>query len=477
MQPSTNLFVTVREEVAMKKAVKDYATSKKERLSFALYSFGTICSYYVIYSFLQIFLTDAVGISAAAVSVIFIIAKVFDAVNDPVFGVIVDKYRFKDSKYRGWLRIAAFAVPATTILIFLNPTTASFPVGGRIAWALISYVLWDCAYTLCDAPAHSLAVVASKTPDERNHIFALNSFMVYLGGLLIVVMVPILRPMLGWGITGIVIGVLSFLGMVMIPFVVKERYNVPQEKEVPLRTIFRTVAKNRYLLILVAIQIIGSLTDFATTLQTYFATYCLGSETWLTALALATVFPVLIVVLFVPKLLEKIDTFKAYIISRILTIVITVVIYFCGYQNIVVMISLVALRSAIAAVWGLIGTIFIADSIEYGEFVSGERNQGVAFSLKAFVNKMVVALAGALGMACLAAIGYVENGVAQTPAVIHGIWVLYSLAPAVGSLLAVVLLVLLYPLRNSDLKAMSAANRGEISKDEARKMISSRVKL
>ena len=181
--------------------------------------------------------------------------------------------------------------------------------------------------------------------------------------------------------------------------------------------------------------------------------------------------------MFVPKLLEKIDNFKAYIISRVLTIVITVLIYLCGYQNIIVMIALVALRSAVSAVWALVSTIFIADSIEYGEFVSGERNQGVAFSLKAFVNKMVVALAGSLGMACLAMIGYVENGVAQTPEVIHGIWVLYSLAPAAGSVLAIVILLLFYPLRNRDVEAMVAANRGEISKEEAKKRISARVKL
>ncbi|MBR1758816.1 MAG: MFS transporter [Lachnospiraceae bacterium] len=461
----------------MAKKTKDYATSKKERLSFALYSFGTICSYYLIYSFLQIFLTDAVGISAAAVSIIFIIAKVFDAVNDPIFGVLVDKFRFKDSKYRGWLKIAAFAVPVTTVLVFLNPTSGNFPIGGRIAWALISYVLWDCAYTMCDAPAHSLVVVASKTPDERNHILALNSFMVYFGGLLIVVLVPILRPMAGWGMTGIVIGVLSFLGMILIPFTVKERFNVPQEKEVPISTILRTVAKNRYLLIIVLVQILGSLTDFATTLQTYFATYCLGSETWLTALALATVFPVLLVVMFVPKLLEKVDNFKAYVVTRIMTIVITVLIYVCGYENIVVMISLVALRAAVSAVWSLVSTIFIADCIEYGEFTTGERNQGVAFSLKAFVNKMVVALAGALGMACLAAIGYVENGVAQTPQVIHGIWVLYSLAPAAGTVIALAVLLLFYPLRDRDVKAMTAVNRGEMTKEEALEQISKKVKL
>ncbi len=443
-----------------------FATSGGERFRIGMYAFGAILSYYIIYSYFQLFLTDAVGITPGIVSIIFAVAKVFDAVNDPVFGVIVDKYNPKGGKYTPWLKIASIAIPLTTILIFCNPVGASFPMWAKIAWALVSYILWDLAYTMYDAPLNSLIIVTSGSTDERNHLVALTSFMVYLGGLLIVILVPILYPMYGWLVTGIVIGALALLAMILMPFKAKERFNVETEKEASVGEILSCIVKNKYLLIIVAVQIIGSLTDFSTTLQTYFALYCLGGDTWLTPIALATVLPVLLVVFFIPKLLAKVDNFKAYIVTRIITVLITVAIYICGYDNVILLIALIALRAFVSSVWSMLGTLFIADCIEYGQYKTGERNQGVAFSLKAFVNKMVVALAGALGMLSLELIGYVEGGVAQTDAVVQGIWALYSLAPAVGSTIAIILFVLFYKLRDNDVHAMMACNRGEITKEE-----------
>ncbi len=443
-----------------------FATSRGERFSIGMYAFGAILSYYIIYSFLQLFLTDFVGITPGIVSIIFAVAKVFDAVNDPIFGVIVDKYNPKGGKYIPWLKIAAFAIPVTTVIIFCNPIGENFPMWAKITWALLSYVLWDLSYTMYDAPLNSLVIVTSGNTDERNHLVALTSFMVYLGGLLIVILVPMLYPMFGWMITGIVIGALALLAMVFMPFKAKERFDVETEKEASVKEIISCIFKNKYLLIIVAVQILGSLTDFSTTLQTYFALYCLGGDAWLTPIALATVFPVLLVVFFIPKLLAKVDNFKAYIVTRIITVLITVAIYLCGYQNVPVLIALIALRAFVSSVWAMLGTLFIADCIEYGQYKTGERNQGVAFSLKAFVNKMVVALAGALGMLSLELIGYVEGGVAQTEQVVNGIWGLYSLAPAVGSSVAIVLMLIFYKLRDGDVHAMMAYNRGEITKEE-----------
>lgn len=72
-----------------------------ERMSFGLYSFGTILSYYLIMSYLQLYMTD-IGIAAEVIGVVFIFAKVWDAVNDPIFGVMVDKVHFKSGKYLPW---------------------------------------------------------------------------------------------------------------------------------------------------------------------------------------------------------------------------------------------------------------------------------------------------------------------------------------------------------------------------------------
>ena len=298
---------------------KEYATSRGERVSVGFFAFGAILSYYVIYSYLQLFLTDFVGISASAVAVVFMIAKIFDAVNDPVFGVIVDMAKPKSGKYLPWLKVAAMAIPITTLIVFWNPVSQSFPMWAKILWALISYVLWDLAYTMYDAPLSSLITVTSKGMYERNFLMALTSFMVYMGGLLVVVIVPILYPMFGWGVTGTVLGVLCFLSMIAMPFKVKERYAAETEQEATLKEMISCVVGNKFLLIVVLSMIVGSLTDVSTTLQTYFAIYCLGGSEWLTPIALATTLPVLAVVLFVPKLLTKVDKFWAYIVSRIIT--------------------------------------------------------------------------------------------------------------------------------------------------------------
>lgn len=453
---------------------KEYATSRGERVSVGFFAFGAILSYYVIYSYLQLFLTDFVGVSASAVAVVFMIAKIFDAVNDPVFGVIVDMAKPKSGKYLPWLKVAAMAIPITTLIVFWNPVSQSFPMWAKTLWALISYVLWDLAYTMYDAPLSSLITVTSKGMYERNFLMALTSFMVYMGGLLVVVIVPILYPMFGWGVTGTVLGVLCFLSMIAMPFKVKERYAAETEQEATLKEMISCVVGNKFLLIVVLSMIVGSLTDVSTTLQTYFAIYCLGGSEWLTPIALATTLPVLAVVLFVPKLLTKVDKFWAYIVSRIITVMITIVIYFVGYENVPVMVSLVALRAVVSSLWGSIGMLFIADCVEYGQYKTGMRNQGIAFSLKAFVNKVVVAIAGAVGMLSLSLVGYVEGGVAQSAETIRGIWALYALGPAIGAVVAVAIMIACYKLRDKDIDLMARCNKGEITREECERQLGGR---
>ena len=110
---------------------KQFTTTRGERLSYGLYAFGAILSYYVIMSFLQLFMTDS-GIPAATVGLIFVFAKVWDAVNDPIFGVMVDKVNFKNGKYKPWLKLAGFVIPLTTIFLFIMPSGASLQV--KIIW-------------------------------------------------------------------------------------------------------------------------------------------------------------------------------------------------------------------------------------------------------------------------------------------------------------------------------------------------------
>ena len=182
---------------------KQFTTTKGERVSYGMYAFGAILSYYVIMSFLQLFMTD-LGIPAAMVGLIFIFAKVWDAINDPVFGVMVDKVNLKGGKYKPWLRIAGLTIPVTTILLFIIPSGASIQV--KVIWSAVAYVLWDTAYTMYDVPMNAIVTAMTENQEERNKLYSLNSFCVYLGGILVAVLVPMLYPAIGWPLTILILG-------------------------------------------------------------------------------------------------------------------------------------------------------------------------------------------------------------------------------------------------------------------------------
>jgi len=446
------------------KKKNNFITSRFERTSVGLYAFGTILSYYMIMSYLQLYMTN-IGISAVAVGLIFIFAKVWDAVNDPIFGVMVDKIDLKGGKYRPWLRISTIAIPVTTVLLFIVPANAS--VQAKIIWSSVAYVLWDTAYTMCDVPMNAIVTSMTESTFERNKMYSLNAFFVYLGGLLVAISVPMLYPAIGWGTTAVILSVISMVTMAFVGVKAKERFTPVREKEASVKDIVLSLLRNKYLLIYTLSAIVGSIFDFSGTLNAYVAIHCLGDESYITLLSLASAVPVLFVVLFVPKLLEKTEKFTTYIVTRIATIVVSLVIYLVGYRNVALLLGLIVIKTLFASVWGIMAVMFIADCVEYGQYRTGERNQGIAFATKAFTNKIIVAITGALGMFGLAAYGFIEGeGVVQSAQTVQGIWNLYSLGAIVGSVLSMLILIA-YKLRDADVKTMIRFNNGEITREEA----------
>ncbi|GHU88291.1 sodium:galactoside symporter [Spirochaetia bacterium] len=440
-------------------------TSGGERLSVSFYAFGAILSYYMIMSFLQLFMTD-IGIPAISVGLIFIVAKVWDAVNDPIFGVVVDKFSFKGGKYKPWLRIASIAIPITTILLFIVPANISIQV--KILWSSVAYVLWDTAYTMYDVPLHSLYIAMTEDLNERNLLFSISSFSVYLGALVISIVVPILFPNIGWGATGIIIGMLCFAFMQLLNFKCKERFVGAANEESSIKDIIMSLIHNKYLLIFTLATIIGGITNLGMSMNGYFAIHCLGGRQWIMPLALASAVPVLFVVLFVPKILRRVDKFTATMIARGAMLLIDFTIFFSGYQNVTFFLVLIVVKNMFDAVWKITSIAFIADCIEYAHFHTGERNQGIAFATKAFTNKLVVALTGSVAMFGLAAFGFVEGtDVVQSRTTIDGIWFLYSFFPIIGNAICLGILALFFKLRDKDIRVMVRCNNGEITRGEA----------
>lgn len=196
-----------------------------EKLSFASFFFGQGLIYaFAGGSYLLLFLTDYVLINPFVVSAIMLVGKIWDAVNDTLFGLIVDKTRFKSgNKYKPWLWLATFSVPVLMLVMFcVNP---SMSMTMRIVLFSLGYFLWDTAYTICDAPA--FALVNSMTDDIKERV-KLTTFAnvggVFATGIFAIAIVPFLDRF-GFFNAALLIAPISMIMMIFLCIFAKERAN------------------------------------------------------------------------------------------------------------------------------------------------------------------------------------------------------------------------------------------------------------
>ena len=196
------------------------AVTKREKISYGLYFMGQNVFYGLI-GYMTTYFTD-IGITAALVAIVALITKVWDAINDPIFGMIMDKVNFKKGKFLPWLRISVIAIPVATILLFTIPTEISMMA--KIIWATLAYMLWDTAYTLCDVPIFGIVTTMTIDQKERISLNSIGRMFVIFAGIVTGIVLPLVRQRLGgWATTVIVLSLLSVVMMIPICLFAKER--------------------------------------------------------------------------------------------------------------------------------------------------------------------------------------------------------------------------------------------------------------
>ena len=156
-----------------------WATEPVERLSYYSYFAGQN----MIYTLFNVCLTTYLlflGVDPIKSAAVMLAVKIWDAVNDTLFGVIFDAVKFKSGKkYLPWIRVSTILIPITTILTFMIPSGSSQAV--KLGWFAVAYMLWDTAYTLCDVPIFGILTSMSQSIDERNTIQSYKSIATYIG--------------------------------------------------------------------------------------------------------------------------------------------------------------------------------------------------------------------------------------------------------------------------------------------------------
>jgi sugar (glycoside-pentoside-hexuronide) transporter len=464
-------------------------TEKIERRDYGLYFMGQNIVYLFIMNYIQNYFTDVVGIAAGTVAIILLVARFWDAVNDPIFGVIVDRSRLKSGRYKPWLKLSTYILPFFTIAIFCAPV--AWPQDVKTVFCGLLYIVWGMAYTICDVPIYSLSVAMTNDIQERTALIARGRLHSVMGIFIVMTLTVPLTNILGglfgsaapaWLLAAILFSALGFILMRPIHKSAQERFIDQESDPITLGAILQYSRSNKYLLIFFGAVIVASLTNTTTILPLYFASVNLGDSNMYVPVVVVTMIGSPLVSIFMPRLTKRFDKFQIYMTGLFTTIVTSVAAYFIGYEGwrFVPFLIVSAVKGLGFSCSTVMSYMFTADCIEYGTYVSGKRAEGVTFSIQTFTTKMTGAISGFVAMGLLGwlfdyrSAYYVDSTLVmpdQPLSAMRGIWFMYSLFPAFGACAAFLILIFLYKLRDKDVQVMADVNSGRINREQGAKLL------
>ncbi len=464
---------------------KLWQTTPRERTGYYSYFFGQNMIYNIVSTALPTFLL-LIGVSPAKSGSVLLAVKIWDAINDALFGVIFDKIRFKSGKkYIPWLKIACAVTPIATIAIFIIPNGTSETI--KLVWLAIAYVLWDTAYTVCDVPAFGIITAMSNNIEERNTVLSLKGVSSGVGiALATLISMVFVSEGVGfsYGLVSVVVAVIATLTMVPICFFSQERNQTVSEEEFTVRSMLKYVIHNKYLLIYYLGYILYSGAQTYNTLHQIAAYYIFNNS--LAALITGTVaaLPQFVMALLVPKIIRKYEKMKVFRASALLAIVASILII-PTRNNFVFFTIAYMLRSLPLGVIGVLAFTFTPDCAEYGQYKTGTDAKGITFAIQTFAVKLAGAGAGSIGLFLLGLFGYktfenvssfadlaAMNAISLQPAsALDGIWFTYNIFPIFGLVLASILWSF-YNLKSKDVQIMADCNSGKITREEAENQLS-----
>lgn len=437
--------------------------STKEKMSYGLAGLGQNMTITFVNTFLLSMIYLYMGFDEKGLvimTIIITVAKVWDAINDPIMGVLIDKAHFKGGgKLRPFILISAVPVAVLTILLFAIPV--GWSQGARLAMFGICYILWDAAYTICDVPYWGLSGALTSDSGERTKLISFARTFGNVGLGAITLLGAVLAGWFskgeettkqGWTIAAIVVTVVGMSMFTLAYFGTKERTK-QEEKEASLKDIFGALKINRPLFII----LIGSILGFGRTLiqvsGTTVAAISFGSEDKFTLMGAAIIISMIFATVICPWLLKHISKKKLMIYSSLFASAVYFLMYLIPLNNFNLVVGSIFFTGFSLGFFMVIQTAMIADSVDYAQLKTGERNEGVCFSALTFSGKLMNALSTLAFMLVMLVVGYVE-GDEITLSIQKGAYFAITVVPGISCLLGVIPF-LFYPLSEEQVRLNS----------------------
>lgn len=397
--------------------MNDYKSTWREKIGYGIGAVGLDLSYGLFYSYLSYYLSSVLGLKEGFLLLLTPLARIWDGINDPMMGTIVDNTKTKMGKYRPWILIGAVSNAVVLTLLF-----TSFGMSGTKLYIYIAvmYILWGMTNTMADIPYWSMVPSFTTDPSDRNLVATVARTFSGLGQGIITVMTPIILPLLSTGMTTdkgysasgfskwALICAIALVGFSLTCVLsTKEKHVVYKNNEkFSFKKMFKVLAKNDQLVVFIIFAMISNAGWYLTSgTAVYYFTDVLGEPKSQSLFSTIGAIGSVLGLLVIPILSKKMSKRSIYQFSMIMTIVGYVLMFIFGpVLKITIALDICYILASIGIASMFVAqTVFLADIVDYGEYKSGERNESITFSMKGFLQKLAytiqtIILFGGLGI-------------------------------------------------------------------------------
>ncbi len=429
----------------------------KQKAAFGIGAVGKDMVYALSSSFVMYYYQDVLGLSATFVGLILMIARVFDALNDPFMGILVAKTHTRWGRFRPWLLSGTVLNAVVLYALFAAPHLEGT---GLMVFFTVVYILWGVTYTMMDIPYWSMIPAVTRTPEDRENLSVVGRTCAGVGSALIAMSTMLLVGIFGgdserqgfrW--VALIVAVLFVAAEVACCVLFREN-SQSEMKTAGVREMFGALFRNdQALVVVLCIVLVNSALYLTSNFIIYFFKYDFGGEGWKGTYTLFTTvggaFQILGMMVLYPLLRKKLSNTQVFTLSitaALASYLVMLVLLFLGFNhNLIALCIPGAVVFACNGMLSVLTTLFLSNSVDYGQLKTGRREESVIFSMQTFVVKAASGVAVFLTGIGLDLIGLVGNTdetgpvTAQSAGTLTGLRLMMTVLPVVVLALALLL--------------------------------------
>lgn len=379
----------------------------QNRFAFGLGTVGRDMLFATVNMFLLVYLTEILNLPDATMWYMtgaLTILRIFDALNDPIMGVLVDNTRSRYGKFKPWIAIGGLIGGVMTVLLFSDLGLSGL---GYVASFIVIYLGWDLSYGANDIAYWSMLPSLTRDQGKREKIGSFAKICGSLGAYIVVVGIIPITGVLGgdkraWFIFAVAVSILSLAFILFTLLGVKENRNLYSKQETTsLKEMFAVIVKNDqllYIAVAMAVFMIGYCTT--TSFGVYFFKYAYRNEGLYSIFAGVLGVSQLLAFILFPSMARKVKR-KALYAGATLFMSLGYVLMFLSPMNMIPIGIAGVLIFFGQAVIQMLMLMFLTDTVEYGQWKLGRRNESITFSVQPFINKLGAAVASGITSATL----------------------------------------------------------------------------